>query len=551
MKFSFFFIGLICWFDTFAQFETDITYRQLDSIIYGINPDTEAPGMGAIVIKDDSIVYFTTTGYANTKRKLPIGLHTQYNIGSITKMFTTTAILLLEEEGKLHRTDEIHQYIPELPAYPQPITINHLLGHTSGIRDHFEVASFLFNYNKKLVSFEGMLNYQNEFPELNTNTGESFAYSNTGYMLLALIIEKVSNQSYESYLAENIFKPLGMENSFATREKQKYLADGTTNYPQKTNGKFKGPFSYYDALGATGVYATLYDMYLWDKNFYNNKLGKQSQSLIDTLQHSFALNSGESVNYGCGIIEKKYRGKIAYEHSGGWGYYLTQYRRFPDEHISVIAWNNSDNYSPFTTVDKICNAIFKFDTTKTMSDMLPGFNQKTLEGIYITNNNLIREVKVKGDSLILRLPLQQSTRFHNLTYAGSFRDSIITYVDSLNNPVVFIKSAGRVVGFKWQGGEYFVANRYYSKIDENNIIPTKQLTGKYENGQQNKKVKISYKKYRHQLYLRNFIFYKMKMEHVCGNVYYLPEYQFYVRAESDKIILGDDWIFNLTYTKNK
>ena len=73
------------------------------------------------------------------------------------------------------------------------------------------------------------------------------------------------------------------------------MADGTTNYPQKTNGKFKKPFEYYDALGATGVYATLYDMYLWDKNFYNNKLGKQSQSLIDTLQHSFALNSGESV----------------------------------------------------------------------------------------------------------------------------------------------------------------------------------------------------------------------------------------------------------------
>ncbi|HRH54643.1 MAG TPA: serine hydrolase domain-containing protein, partial [Chitinophagales bacterium] len=216
MKFSFFVIGLICWFDTFAQFETDITYRQLDSIIYGKNPDTEAPGMGAIVIKDDSIVYFTSTGYANTKRKLPIGLHTQYNIGSITKMFTATAILLLEEEGKLRRTDEIHQYIPELPEYPFPITINHLLGHTSGIRDHFEVARFLFNYNNKLVSFEGMLDYQNEFPELNTNTGESFAYSNTGYMLLAMIIEKVSNQSYESYLAENIFQPLGMENTFAT-----------------------------------------------------------------------------------------------------------------------------------------------------------------------------------------------------------------------------------------------------------------------------------------------------------------------------------------------
>lgn len=551
MKFTFLVAILVYCSGVVAQFETGINYKQLDSIIYGTSPDVKAPGMGAIVIKNDSIVYFTTVGYANVNRKLPIGLHTQYNIGSITKMFTATAILLLEEEGKLKRTDEIHQYVPELPAYPSPITINHLLGHTSGIRDHFEVARFLFNYNNKLTSFEGMLAYQKQFPELNTKTGESFAYSNTGYMLLAMVIEKASGQTYESYLAENIFKPLGMENSFATREKQKYLADGTTNYPQKNNGKFKRPFDYYDALGATGVYSTLYDMYVWDKNFYHNKLGKQSQALIDTLQTSFNLLSGESAHYGCGIIEKQYRGKNAYEHSGGWGYYLTQYRRFPEDHISVIAWNNSDNYSPFTTVDKVCNAIFKFDTSKTVSDMLPGFNQKTLEGIYITNNNLIREVKVKGDSLILRLPLQQSTRFHKLTYTGAFRDSLITYVDSLNNPVVFIKSAGKVVGFKWQGGEYFVANRLYSKIDENNIIPTKQLTGKYYYSNDNKKIKIIYKKGRHQLYLRNFIFYKMKMEHVCGNVYYLPEYQSYVSVESDKIIIGDDWIFNLIYTKNK
>ena len=547
-----FIIGLICLctgLSLQAQFETGVDYRTLDSLIFNASVSEKAPGMAAIIIKDDSIVYFGTKGYANVKDKLPIGLHTQYNIGSVTKMFTATAIVLLEQEGKLNRNDEVKKYIPELPDAANGITIHQLIAHTSGIRDHFKVSALLFNYTAKLQTYDGMFEYYATYHQPNNKAGDYFAYSNTGYMLLAKIIETASGMSYANYLEQAIFIPLGMSSTYVSEGKVTYLEDGTTSYRIKNSGKAKHPDSYTDALGATGINSTLYDLYLWDKNFYNNKLGDTNYALIDTIEKNYLLNNGNNTYYGHGIINKNYRGKTAREHSGGWSNYLTQYRRFPDEHISIIAWNNSTNYSPFTTVDKLCDAVFNFDSTRTTTDMRPGFKQKELEGTYITENNYIREVRLKGDTLILRLPLNQSTRFHRLTYTGSFRDSLITYTDTAGNAVVFRKNNDTINGFTWKGGEYFVGERYYSKINENNIIPVKRITGKYFLEEENKHIKIIYKKRKHKLYFRNFPVVRYELNHVCGNVYFIKAYDMYLRVEGNSVIVGDDWIFNVVYTK--
>lgn len=541
---------LFCTFlNAFAQFETGVDYRTLDSLIFNSSISENAPGMAAIIIKNDSIVYFGTKGYANVKDKLPIGLHTQYNIGSITKMFTATAIVLLEQEGKLNRNDEVTKYIPDLPEAANGITIHQLIAHTSGVRDHFKVASLLFNYTSKLQTYNGMFDYYQTYHQPNSAAGAYFAYSNTGYMWLAKIIETASGMSYAEYLEQNIFIPLGMLSTYVSEGKVTYLEDGTTSYRINKSGKAKHPDSYTDALGATGINSSLYDMYLWDKNFYDNKLGDTTYALIDTIEKNYLLNNGSSTFYGHGIINKNYRGKIAREHSGGWSNYLTQYRRFPDEHISIIAWNNGTNYSPFTTVDKLSDAIFIFDSTRTTNDMRPGFKQKELEGIYITDNNYIREVRLKGDTLILRLPLNQSTRFHRLTYTGSFRDSLITYTDSVGNAVVFKKTNDTIAGFTWKGGEYFVGERFYSKINENNIIPVKSITGKYFFEEQDKHIKIIYRKHKHKLYFRNFPIIRYELKHVCGNVYFIEDYDMYLRVEGERVIVGDDWIFNIIYTK--
>lgn len=535
--------------DAFSQFTTSIIPEKLDSIIFPRGKEVDKPGMATAIFKNDSIVYFSTAGLANIQKDLPITLQTQFNIGSVTKMFTATAILLLEESGQLNRNDDISKYLPDAPHTQTVITINHLLSHTAGIRTHFELAQFLFNYKSKLAYFPEMMEYINKYNELNFSVGENFAYSNTGYMLLAMIIEKVSGMSYAEYVTKNIFEPLGMQNTYVTHSKLKYLADGTTSYDIKKNGKPKRAQGYIDALGATGINSTLYDMFLWDNNFNHNILGKGNSALITSLTSSFKLNSGESVHYGCGIIIKNYRGKTVQEHSGGWSNYLFQYRRFPDEHISILSWNNGSNYSPFITVDKVSDAILNFNEAKANIDVRPAFDQNKLCGTYITENNFIREVKVLNDTLVLQLPLNQSQRYHPLIFTGPVNDSIIYYIDTAGNSVQFFKSGDSITGFSWSGGEYFVAERCYTKINDSFTFEPKTLVGKYYLENQNNKIKITYKQRKQSLYLSPFPFYHFKMEHVTGNVFHLAYYDYYIQVNEDGIVLGDDWIFNLRFLK--
>lgn len=533
-----------------AQFETGISSAELDSLIFSNNYKPNAPGCGVVIFKNDSIVYFGHKGVANVKEETPIGLHTPYNIGSITKMFTATAVLLLEEEGKLKRTDNIQHYIPELHV-DESITINQLISHTSGIRSHFELAEFLFNFNKRLTRFPETIKYINNYPELQYQPGEQFAYSNSGYMLLAMIIERSSGVTYSEYLTENIFKPLGMENTYVSNGKVTYLNEGTAGYPINKKGKAKKPYKYSDALGATGVNSTLYDMYLWDKNFYNNKLGHQKNALIDTLTKSFVFNSGLPTNYGCGIILKNYRGKNAMEHSGGWGEYLTQYRRFPNDHISVIAWNNAANYSPFVTVDIACNAIFNFPADTVIPTQTPSnFDQSILTGIYLTANNYAREVKLKSDTLVLQLPLNQSNRFYPLKLTNILNDSIIEYIDTAGYTVTFQLNNGIATAMQWADGQYFVAERKYEKILEKTTWTNAELKGKYQLENKHNKVKISTSNKTNKLYMRVFPFFKFEMTNVAGNVYYLYNYEYYIHIDENKTLtMGDDWIFNLKYLK--
>lgn len=536
--------------DAFGQFETKTIHNKLDSIVFPLGKATNKPGVAAAIFKNDTIVYFSTAGLANIQKELPITLKTQFNIGSVTKMFTAAAILLLEEEGKLNRNDNINKYIPELILSSPIVTINNLLSHTAGMRTHFELSQFLFNYKTNLATFPAMIKYINKYNDLNFETGENFAYSNTGYMLLAMIIERVSGETYANYLNENIFVPLGMHSTYVSSGKVKYLTDGTASYRTKTNGKTRRPYAYLDAIGATGVNSTMYDMHLWDNNFYNNKLGKGNNTLIDTLTKSFNLNSGESVHYGCGVIIKSFRSKPVVEHSGGWGEYLFQYRRFPEEHTAILAWNNASNYSPFVIVDNLSNAIFYYnDNAHKNIDIRPAFNQEMLTGTFITSNNFIRKVEVINDTLVLKLPLNQSNRYHPLIFTGPANDSIIQYIDTAGNTVKFHKSGEEITGFSWAGGEYFVAQRLYKKIigaAENKIV---MPIGKYYLENHSNYINVSYNKRKDAYYLSPFPFFKYKIEPVHGNIFHLDYYDYYIRVEEDSLLIGDDWIFNLRYIK--
>ncbi|MBC8046726.1 MAG: beta-lactamase family protein [Fimbriimonadaceae bacterium] len=535
----------------FSQNNIHINKLQLDSLLASTHKNERSPGYGLIIIHKGEIAYAHSTGMANIKENIPIGLNTQFNIGSVTKQFTAMCILLLEETGKLKCTDEIHIYLPELPDYGYPITINHLLSHTSGIRDYLEVMSLINKSSEKNLSNERMISYQHNLTELNFPPGERFTYSNTGYMLLVKIIERASGKSYAEYAEENIFTPLGMNNTYIEPERKQKLHDGTKSYRVKAQ-KIKAAKVYSDALGATGVNSTLHDMHLWDQNFKHNILGKKSKELIKKMETTFLLNNGTHCNYALGLVIKNYRGYQTIEHAGGWTEYLTQYRRFPSEDVSVIVASNTTSVSPFNLCDKICNVILKnISIGKEQIKNNAYLPSPVLSGTYLSEDNFLNYVVQNDTDIHLINKYGNSKTQYRLTYVQSKGDSVIEYIDSTNNIVTFYIASDTASSILWSGNYYFVYPRAYARVQTNNTHTINQFTGKYYSEEFERNIKIKYHKKKESLFIHPFPFISYQLVPVGYSIFSVANEKHIIRFQNNTLIAGDDWIYNFKFNKIK
>ncbi|MCY7327938.1 MAG: beta-lactamase family protein, partial [Saprospiraceae bacterium] len=387
--------ALLAWFsaaNVVAQTPTWPFAAALDSIVTDAKYRPDHPGFAVMVIQNGQIVYDRQRGLAYVEKQLPLRAETMFNIGSITKQFTAAAILLLEEKGLLRLSDPVQQHLPELPDFGTPITLQHLLAHTSGIPDHFEVASMQNNFSDRLCDFDKVVELLRAAPEGSFPPGSDFAYCNTGYMLLAKVVERVSGLSIHDFAMQNIFRPLGMEHSNFFQQEKDGLPDGTTSYGfQPKKGTFKRQKPYPSATGATGVQTTLRDFFQWDQNFYHNRLG--NGPLIEKMETSAHLNDGSPTFYGGGLLLKPFQGHQMVSHRGGWSSFLMEYRRFPDLGISILVASNNDFSSPFPIADTICRRILpKMSVPKVTMVPLP-FIGPDLEGTFLSASNFIRRVK--------------------------------------------------------------------------------------------------------------------------------------------------------------
>lgn len=526
----------------------------IDSVLELQYFSTRMPGYAMCIVKDGEIIYSGLRGKANVKEDIKMSLNTQFNIGSVTKQFTAAAIYLLEEEGKMSLNDDIRKYIPELPAYPTPITIDQLLHHTSGVRDHTEVTAMLGIYKDKNVTLDGMLDWVQKYPELNTAPGTYFAYSNTGYMLLAVVIERISGKSYAQYLEENIFAPLGMKNTYVEEGKHKYLRDGTTHYEinyKQTRAKRASPF--YNALGAVGVISTLTDMVIWDNNFYNNKLGKGGRSLITKMETSGALTDGTDVHYGGGLLVKTYRNKPVYEHSGGWGEYLTQYRRFPDEKVSVIICMNSYLTSPFEMADRVSDALFYYREVHPF--VQNPVSEKVIAEIsapYAAENNLIRYVYQEKGKLYISRISEGDTTAYPLMYIGAIgKGGGHAFMDSTGSSAVFHYVAGKPHHLTWAEGTYFTTDRNYTYIDTTAPVNYFRYGGRYYCAALDKKIRIQYFSKEDEISIHPFPFVKYTLQSKGGDYYQIEGEPYIVYFGNGYLLFGNDWIFNFRFEKKQ
>ena len=343
-------------FCSFGQIEES---QSIDDIFIEWNkPDT--PGAALGIVKDGNLIYSNGYGIGDLEHNIKITSSSVFYIGSVSKQFVTFSILLLEEQGKLNLDDKIQKYLPDFPEYDSPLTIRHFIHHTSGVRDYLTLMylrgrSYLDKTDKNEV-YE-LIKKQKE---LNFSPGEKYLYSNSCYFMLAMIIEKAAGQSLKIFAHENIFEPLGMKNSLFYDDNTDLIKNRVFSYKKRSNKEgFDNLIMRFDLVGSGGVYSNIEDLFLWDQNFYNNKLGKGGQKIINTMHKEGLLNNGESSGYAFALNNGVYRGLKTVSHAGSLAGYRAQLMRFPEEKTSIIILANRGDSSPTDKSLQIADIMLK------------------------------------------------------------------------------------------------------------------------------------------------------------------------------------------------
>jgi CubicO group peptidase (beta-lactamase class C family) len=370
--------------------------KKINAFLEKTYPANE-PGAAVLAVKDGKVILRKGYGMANLELGVPIKPEMVFRIGSITKQFTAVAIMKLAEEGKLSVNDDIKKYLPDYPTHGHKITIHHLLNHTSGIKSYTSVQAILSLMRKDMKPEELIDLFKNQ--PMDFAPGEQFLYNNSGYVLLGAIIEKVSGKSYEAYIDENIFKPLGMSGS--------YYGSNTRIIPLRASGYEKGEKDIRNAdyLSMTLPYAagsllsTVDDLYRWYQALEAGKV--LSQKSLEQMYTPTKLNNGKTQNYGYGWNLGTLFGEKTIEHGGGINGFITDALRVPEKKVFVTVLTNCTwRQAAASYVSKWIAAVLCGKEPKEKKAVT--LDTKILEaivGVYKITEGVFRTITLEGNQL--------------------------------------------------------------------------------------------------------------------------------------------------------
>jgi len=522
----------------------------IDSVLSKYNFKQSNPGLSIMVVKDGDVIYKKNLGLSNLRTKTPVTDNTIFNIGSVTKQFTAFCILKLAEEGKLNLDDPIQKYIPELPYFGDTISLHHLLSNTSGIPDYLEVLGLKNQFKKKRLQTEYMLDFYKKYHTLSFKPDTRFSYCNTGYIMLCVIVERVSGTSIENYANENIFKPLKMLSAKFTNLESDGMPDGTRSYYLSKNKFIAHKPIQPNAMGATGVFCTLDDYKKWDANFTHPTTA--TKNIVAKMTQEYLFNNGNKSGYGAGILVKPYKGFLSEEHSGGWNSFLVQFRRLPELGLSVFVASISSSNQPFKICDEITDLFLQNRNTSDTTLKINNYNLSDLNiftGTYLDANNVIRKIINKNDSLIITNYNDTNKVIQKLIYLTTVGDSIVQFIDGELDTVHFLQKEKRVMGFYWTGSTYFRFKRFYEKLDVSKFNVEK-ICGNYHSEELKYKFKIK-KKGSNQLILKPIFFLNYDFDYLGSNVFKVKNEPIYFRFYNNYVSVGNEWTSNLIIPKVK
>jgi CubicO group peptidase (beta-lactamase class C family) len=306
-----------------------------------------------LLSQNGRIVYKNAFGYADLRLKTPLHIESVFQLASVSKQFTSAAIMILHDQGKLDFDDPIQKYFPDLPY--QTVTIRQLLGHRSGIPDYMNFAGRYWRNRRELLANSDVLEMLvTHRPNPEFTPGKRYRYSNTNYALLASLIEKLSGQHYSEFMKQHVFAPLGMNDTFVfdpnNRQIPAYQTIGYNHNCRPADEDFLS-----GVVGDKGIYSTVDDMFKWDQALYTDTLVKRPtlDEAFTPLHRDFKRES----NYGFGWrIMSPENGKTIIYHAGWWrGYNSLDVRRLEDKTF-IIVLSNKVNWC-FRNIDHLLEVV--------------------------------------------------------------------------------------------------------------------------------------------------------------------------------------------------
>lgn len=420
--------------------------------------DSNNPGAAVAVLKNNKLIFKSVKGLASVEHNIPITNSTMFEMASVSKQFTGFAIAMLVDRGLLSLDDDIRKYLPEAPDFGKKITIRHLIYHTSGIRDwtySFQLAGYKV---EDVATVEMILKFVARQKKLNFSPGDEVRYSNTGYNLLAVVLERITKQTFSSWTKENIFGPLGMNSTFFKEDYRDAIKNEAFSYASDSS-PFKLNRGNMAAFGSTSLYSNLDDLIKWVNNFDTHLVG--SENVFKIINTQSVLNNGDKLSYTFGNDKSSYKEINLIGHLGSVLGYRTSIRRFPDQKISVIYMANDGNDATYGRADKIAELYLQgleSEPPPTMPEF-PSIDESA--EISVENPELVNYVgtyysEELGASYELKIANSKLTAFHSrinpivLTYFKTDKFSANT---DFMQKIEFVRdSKNEVTAFKVSNG---------------------------------------------------------------------------------------------------
>ena len=348
-----------------ASASAQVSSRQIDAAFESLKSN-DAPGAAVLVVSNGKAVFRRGYGVTDLRTRHPIDPNTDFRLASFTKQFTATCIMLLVHDGKLHYDDHLTDLFPEFPAYGKSISVRNLLNHTSGLPDYEEILMKQYpnTPDDKIPQIldAGVLKSLEQQTAGQFPAGSKWQYSNSGYAVLAMIVEKVSGKPFGQFLQERIFAPLKMNHSLAYEKGKNEVPHRAYGHTKQKDGSWhetdQSPTS--AVLGDGGIYTSIDDLEKWDRALREHTLLTEAEmqpalTPVEPTAGPAKFQSGKTLSYGFGWFLDPYQGHRRMFHDGETIGFLTTIQRFPDDKLTIIVLANRTDVDPQALALKVAD----------------------------------------------------------------------------------------------------------------------------------------------------------------------------------------------------